>query len=264
MIPNQLIELVQQAEHIVVLTGAGVSAESGIPTFRDALTGLWENFDAEQLACKEGFLADPSLVWGWYEWRRNRVLKAQPNPAHLTIAKMAKRVPKLTLITQNVDDLHERAGNWDVLHLHGSLHHPRCINCGSPYQHLEVVPVGSESRIDPPTCLLCNGLVRPGVVWFGEHLPTEQWALSEQACQSCDLMMIVGTSGMVWPAAELPYMVDRLGTPIVQINPTITSFNGLAKFNLCGKAGEVLPKLYSEAFSDLLLADVGRSDSVGK
>lgn len=251
MIANELIERLHQAQHVVVLTGAGVSAESGIPTFRDALTGLWGNFDAEQLACEEGFLADPALVWGWYEWRRSRVMNAQPNPAHTTIAKLADRIPKLTLITQNVNDLHERAGSCDVLHLHGSLQQPRCIKCGSPYQHLETESVGIESRIDPPTCTLCNGLVRPGVVWFGEHLPTEQWALSEQACQNCDLMMIVGTSGMVWPAAELPYMVERLGTPIVQVNPTITSFNELAKFNLCGKAGEILPKLYTEAFSDL-------------
>ncbi|MCK9608669.1 MAG: NAD-dependent deacylase [Methylomonas sp.] len=251
MISAKLIDLLKQAKHLVILTGAGVSAESGIPTFRDALTGLWENYDASQLACEEGFLADPALVWGWYEWRRHRVLNAQPNPAHTTIAKLAKRIPKLTLITQNVDDLHERAGSGDVLHLHGSLNHPRCIKCGAPYQHLEATPVGCESRIDPPNCSVCNGLVRPGVVWFGERLPAEQWDLSKEACKTCELMMIVGTSGMVWPAAELPYLAERLDVPIIQINPTDTSFNIIAKFNLCGKAGEILPKLYEEAFSDL-------------
>jgi NAD-dependent deacetylase len=249
--PGELIEKLQQAKHLVVLTGAGVSAESGIPTFRDASIGLWENFDAAQLACEEGFLADPALVWGWYEWRRHRVLNAQPNRAHTTIARLAKRIPKLTLITQNVDDLHERAGSRDVLHLHGSLHHPRCITCGSPYRQLEAVAVVSESRIDPPTCSLCNGLIRPSVVWFGERLPVEQWALSEESCKACDLMMIIGTSGMVWPAAELPYMAKRLGVPIVQVNPTNTAFDSIAAFNLCGKAGEILPKLYGEAFSDV-------------
>ena len=253
-IPQKLIDKLQQAQHLVILTGAGVSAESGIPTFRDTLTGLWENFDAEQLACEDGFLADPALVWGWYEWRRHRVLKAQPNPAHQTIAQLAERVPKLTLITQNVDDLHERAGNQNVLHLHGSLHNPRCFACEEPYvfpeldEAIRAIQL-KESRIEPPRCPLCGERIRPGVVWFGESLPMDNWNQAVTASLHCDLMLIVGTSGLVWPAADLPYKADSAGACVVQINPTITNFNGIATFNLCGKAGDILPKLYASAFS---------------
>ena len=253
-IPQKLIDILLQAQHLVILTGAGVSAESGIPTFRDTLTGLWENFDAEQLACEDGFSADPALVWGWYEWRRHRVPKAQPNPAHQTIAQLAERVPKLTLITQNVDDLHERAGNQNVLHLHGSLHHPRCFACEEPhvFQELDEAIRAiqlKESRIEPPRCPLCGERIRPGVVWFGESLPMDNWNQAVTASLHCDLMLIVGTSGLVWPAADLPYKADSAGACVVQINPTITSFNGIATFNLCGKAGDILPKLYASAFS---------------
>ena len=130
MTPTPLAETLRSAQHVVVFTGAGVSAESGIPTFRDALTGLWERFDASSLATAEAFRADPALVWGWYEWRRMKVLQAKPNPAHLAIAELARHVPRLTLVTQNVDDLHERAGSREVIHLHGSLHQPRCFDCG--------------------------------------------------------------------------------------------------------------------------------------
>ena len=129
-IPQELITTLRGAKNVVVFTGAGVSAESGIPTFRDALTGLWERFDAQDLATPEAFRKDKELVWGWYEWRRMKVLRSHPNPAHLAIAALTNLVPKLTVVTQNVDDLHERAGNTDVIHLHGSLHSPRCATCG--------------------------------------------------------------------------------------------------------------------------------------
>ncbi len=252
MIPKPLIEKLQNTQHLVILTGAGVSAESGIATFRDTLTGLWENYEAESLASEFGFLADPALVWGWYEWRRNRVLRAKPNPAHLTIAQLAKQVTKLTLITQNVDDLHERAGSCDVLHLHGSLHQPRCLICEEPYDFPdEVLPENlsdQENHIKPPRCQLCDGLIRPGVVWFGEPLPTNAWQLAQEACQHCDLMLVIGTSGVVWPVAQLPYIANRKGISIVQINPVINSLNAVAAYNLCGKAGEVLPLLYAAAF----------------
>jgi NAD-dependent deacetylase len=252
-IADTLIQKLQTAKHLVVLTGAGVSAESGIATFRDALTGLWENYDAETLASEDGFLADPALVWGWYEWRRNKVLQSNPNPAHVAIAKLATAVPKFTLVTQNVDDLHERAGSQNVLHLHGSLHHPRCLNCNTPYE----LPVEStqqevqlkESRIEPPKCLLCDGDIRPGVVWFGESLPVDSWEDSVEACEQCDVMLIVGTSAAVYPAASLPHIANKNGATVVQVNPMVTSFNAIATYNFHGKAGEILPQLYAAAFS---------------
>jgi NAD-dependent deacetylase len=143
-IPRNLIIALQEAKHVAVLTGAGVSAESGIPTFRDALTGLWERFDAEDLATPDAFRKDKELVWGWYEWRRMKVLRSLPNPAHLAIAELARHVPKLTFVTQNVDDLHKRAGSTDVLHLHGSLHSPRCFACGRVHTSAPGIPEEPE------------------------------------------------------------------------------------------------------------------------
>ncbi len=254
MFDDTLIEKLQKSQHLVILTGAGVSAESGIATFRDALTGLWENYDAETLASAQGFRADPALVWGWYEWRRNQVLQAKPNPAHDAIAQLAKQIPKVTLITQNVDDLHERAGSQNILHLHGSLHQPRCLVCEQPYAFPEQVLSRNSyddkgSRIEPPRCHDCDGPIRPGVVWFGEQLPVNAWKLAQEACQQCDLMLVIGTSGVVWPVANLPYIADKEGASIVQINPIKTSLNGLATFNLVGKAGNILPALYATVTS---------------
>ena len=253
MFADTLIEKIQKSQHLVILTGAGVSAESGIATFRDALTGLWKKYEAETLASEQGFRADPALVWGWYEWRRKRVLQAQPNPAHYAIAQLAEQIPKVTLITQNVDDLHERAGSQDVLHLHGSLHQPRCLECDQAYdlpeQTVSKDTANVENRIDPPHCNDCNGPIRPGVVWFGEQLPVDAWKLAQEACRQCDLMLVIGTSGVVWPVADLPNYVNKDRGCVVQINPNITSLNGLASYNLSGKAGEILPKLYAAAFT---------------
>ena len=203
---NAVADLLRQAEHVVVLTGAGISAESGIPTFRDSLTGLWERFDAEDLATPQAYRRDKELVWGWYEWRRMKVLLSKPNPGHFAIAQLAEAVPELTLITQNVDDLHERAGSLDVLHVHGSLHSPRCFGCNRPYTFPEEIPDEPEGgrRIKPPVCTHCGGSVRPGVVWFGEGLPGDIWRAAEHAVRSCDLLLSIGTSGLVYPAAGLP------------------------------------------------------------
>jgi NAD-dependent deacetylase len=249
MFAKELIDKLQSAQHLVVLTGAGVSAESGIPTFRDALTGLWSQFSAEALASESGFQSDPALVWGWYEWRRQRVIQAKPNPAHTAVAQLQHRVPKLTLITQNVDDLHERAGSTDVLHLHGSLNHPRCINCQTPYELPEITSAVEEAgnKIEPPRCFACGGMIRPGVVWFGEILPMQIWEKAVEASKTCDVMMVIGTSGMVYPAASLPFKVES-GCTLIHVNPTVTSFSSATPFNLYFPAGEVLPKLVQAAF----------------
>src|SRR6202035_3969777 len=170
---KKITQALRAATRVVVFTGAGVSAESGIPTFRDKQTGLWEQFDAAELATPYAFERDPALVWGWYEWRRAAVLNAQPTPAHRAIAAMANHVPQLTLIPQNVDDLHERAGSGDVLHLHGELARPYCEACRRSYVfpiRAPKLPPGG-ARIEPPRCEVCGAKIRPGVVWFGEALP---------------------------------------------------------------------------------------------
>lgn len=240
----------RDATRVVVFSGAGISAESGVPTFRDALTGLWERFDPAALATAQAFRNDSALVWGWYEWRRAKVLAAQPNAAHLAIAKLAARVPKLTVVTQNVDDLLERAGCPDVLHLHGSLGSPRCFACARPYELKgDLLDEPEEGRsIEPPRCLHCNGKVRPGVVWFGESLPDVVWRKAVTAAKDCDLLLSVGTSGLVQPAAELPRIALQHGARVVHINVQSEAVAGEREFSLGGRAAEVLPRLIEQAF----------------
>jgi NAD-dependent deacetylase len=248
-IPPDLRVALKQAKHVVVFTGAGVSAESGIPTFRDSLTGLWERFDAQDLATPNAFRKDPALVWGWYEWRRMQVLRALPNPAHLAIATLARLVPRLTVITQNVDDLHERADSTDVLHLHGSLHRPRCAICGQAHHLLAAIPNEPEGgrRLSPPVCDQCGGPVRPGVVWFGEDLPVRELHLAQKQAQACDLFFTIGTSGLVYPAAHIPVLAKQAGAQVVQINPSATPLDKACTWSLQGAAGVVLPGVMESA-----------------
>lgn len=247
---SALLTSLKGAQKIAVLTGAGVSAESGIPTYRDSLTGLWQNLDFGTLATAEAFLSDPPLVWGWYESRRRQVLTAQPNAAHIAIAELARRVPQLSLITQNVDDLHERAGSANVQHLHGSLHHPRCFDCGHPFlfpDSVLEVPKGG-GRLSPPRCQKCGGLVRPGVVWFYESLSREILNEADESCRSSDLLIVVGTSGEVLPAANLPLIAKSAGRKVIQINPAQNRLDSVCAWNLRGSAGTVLPALIDRAF----------------
>ncbi|MFZ4623505.1 MAG: SIR2 family NAD-dependent protein deacylase [Rhodoferax sp.] len=250
-IPSGLISALQEARHVVIFTGAGVSAESGIPTFRDALTGLWQRFDAEDLATPNAFRKDRDLVWGWYEWRRMKVLMAQPNPAHLAIAALAQQVPLLTVVTQNVDDLHERAGSPDVLHLHGSFHQPRCAACGQAHRFAPGIPDEPEGgrRLSPPVCDQCGGPVRPGVVWFGEDLPARELHQAQKHAQQCDLLFTIGTSGMVYPAADIPVLAKQSGARVVQINPSSTPLDKMCTWSLAGAAGVIFPMLMTAAFS---------------
>lgn len=249
-IQQNLIVALQEAKHVVVFTGAGVSAESGIPTFRDALTGLWERFDAEDLATPSAFIKDRELVWGWYEWRRMKVLRSQPNPAHIAIAELAKLVPKLTVVTQNVDDLYERAGSTDVLHLHGTLHSPRCFTCGQPHILPPSIPEEPEGgrRLCPPSCSHCGGSIRPGVVWFGEDLAENELHRAFAAAKECDVLFAIGTSGLVQPAARIPALAKQAGAKVVQVNPTSTQLDDACTWSLRGTAGNVLPRLLQMAF----------------
>ena len=237
--------LLARARRVVVFTGAGVSAESGIPTFRDALTGLWERFDAEQLATPQAFRRDPALVWGWYEWRRMQVMRAQPNAAHRAIAELAGRVEQLTIVTQNVDDLHERGGSRDVVHLHGSLFAPRCFDCGEASSHPEGIPgePASGRKLAPPACASCGGKLRPGVVWFGEALPEEALDRAFEAAAECDVLFSVGTSSLVHPAAQVPVIAKRAGAVVIQVNPNPTALDSIADRNVHAPAARALPAL---------------------
>jgi NAD-dependent deacetylase len=241
----EMIERLRKAQHIAVFTGAGVSQESGIPTFRDALTGLWEKYDAELLATPQAFAKEPDLVWGWYEWRRALALRCQPNPAHDAIVSIAAKVSKLTVITQNVDDLHERAGSTNVIHLHGSLHAPRCKACGRSHALSPDIPDEPDGgrRQMPPKCTHCGGRIRPGVVWFGEELPSESWRQSKTAINSCNVLFSIGTSSLIYPAAELPRLAAARRACVIQVNPHVTEMDRVARFNLKGKAGEIMPAL---------------------
>jgi NAD-dependent deacetylase len=247
--PGSLIETLRDAERVVIFTGAGVSQESGIPTFRDRQTGLWANFDAAELATPAAFDRDPGFVWGWYEWRRAAVRRAEPNAAHRAIAQLASRVPELTLVTQNVDDLHERAGSPTVLHLHGRIARPYCENCRRPYAFSdEAIPPGEGRRIEPPRCAACRARIRPGVVWFGESLPVEEWQAAQVAARRADLFFCVGTSAVVQPAASLTDLAIDAGAVTVQVNPNATGIEECVTFALRGPAGGVLPALLERAW----------------
>ncbi len=237
----------RKARKIVIFTGAGTSAESGIPTFRDAMTGLWARFSAEALATPEAFARDPELIWGWYEWRRAKVLTAEPNAGHHAIADFACRHGDVTVVTQNVDDLHERAGTPAAIHLHGSLFEPRCVACHRAGDFAVARPQEPEGgrRLPPPRCAHCDGMLRPGVVWFGESLPGAAWAEAMKATDDCDALIVAGTSALVYPAAELPVRVAQRGATVIQVNPHATALDTLAHFNLHGPAGSWLPRLLS-------------------
>ena len=228
-------QAIAAAGRIAVLTGAGISAESGIPTFRDALTGLWSRFRPEQLATPEAFLADPKLVWDWYTWRRERVADVQPNAGHRALARLQCLKP-LTLITQNVDGLHGRAGSEDVIELHGNIGRVKCFDRGHPAQRW-------DAGDTVPRCAECGSLLRPDVVWFGEALPAAAIEDATVAAAACDLFLCVGTSSVVEPAASLPVLAKRSGAFLIEVNPQPTPLSELADIALRGPAGVVLPRI---------------------
>lgn len=237
------------ANRVVFFTGAGMSAESGIPTFRDALTGLWERFDATSLASPQGYRADPSLVWGWYEWRRMKVMQAAPNAGHIAIADFMCNHPTkpVAIITQNVDDLHERAGCAHVMHLHGSILAPRCFACARPATAawIETIPNEPQGgrRLTPPRCDHCNGKLRPGVVWFGESLPQAEFKSASAAAREAEVFIVIGTSGVVEPAASLVRIAKDAGAFIISVDPNESMAARYADAVVRDTAAEALPKL---------------------
>ncbi len=247
----EVIALLRQAATqplgLAVLTGAGMSAESGIPTFRDTLTGLWARFDPMELASEEGFRADPQRVWDWYAERRCAVRAAAPNAGHLALADFARRHPGvLTVITQNVDDLHQRAGLPETVRLHGDILQDHWLEPCARQGRQAACETDWAAPGRPPRCAECGNLVRPGVVWFGENLPLHSLDAAERAVQRCRLLLVVGTSGAVWPAAGLAAQARRQGAAVVVINPSESEIDGEAQQLLRGTAATVLPALLRE------------------
>jgi NAD-dependent deacetylase len=227
----------RSARHVVVMTGAGISAESGVPTFRDAQTGLWARFKPEELATPEAFADDPARIWEWYEWRRELVRRAEPNPGHRALVELARRVPRLTLITQNVDGLHQRAGSTGVIEYHGNILRDRCgAGCATAGR-------AAFSLTGLPECDRCGGLLRPDVVWFGEAIPPRALLAAEHAMADCDAFLSIGTSSLVYPAAGLAETALRRGAAVIEVNPNSTELSPRAQVVLRGPAAEVLPAL---------------------
>lgn len=231
--------LLKAAKHIAVLTGAGISAESGVPTFRSP-DGLWKKFSASELANPEAFRNNPRQVWEWYGWRRREMLKAKPNPAHLALAKLEGNTPDFHLITQNIDNLHSRAGNRNVIEIHGNAFRNRCTICGQLFPD-ETCNFEQPSPL--PVCPECGEMARVDVVWFGEQLPSDALEKSIEAAQNCDVFLSVGTSALVYPAAHFPILAKDNGAILIEVNLEETGLTWKADFSFLGKAGEILPKL---------------------
>lgn len=235
-IPQDLVELCARAHELVAFTGAGVSAESGVPTFRGP-EGIWTKFNPEELANMKAFMKNPALVWEWYAHRRTIMNAVRPNPAHVALADLERIVPRMTVITQNVDNLHRRAGSKRVFELHGNIGRSYCMQCGKPHPDIALPEKGSV-----PRCA-CGGTIRPDVVWFGEMLPEDEWDASVSAASTADVFLSIGTSAVVYPAASLPHLAKRSGAVLVEVNPEPTPLTESADWFLQGPAGEILPEL---------------------
>lgn len=234
---DKLIERIIKSRRCVVLTGAGISAESGVPTFRGQ-EGLWGKFKPEELASMNAFMANPEVVWNWYNWRRELIAKVQPNAGHLALVEIEKIFEKFVLVTQNVDNLHALAGSKSILELHGNIYRNKCVDCDVLFEF--------AGDIDPnniPSCRLCGGKIRPDIVWFGEMLEPEIINTALARSEAADVFFSVGTSALVHPAATLPIVAKNHGAVLVEINAEPTPLTELADFNFLGKSGEILPKL---------------------
>lgn len=240
--PSDLVRLLRSIQRVAVLTGAGVSKESGLPTFRDAESGLWAQYRPEDLATPQAFERNPQLVWEWYAARRLKAGEVQPNPGHYALAEMERHVSQFTLITQNIDGLHQRAGSRNVIELHGNITRVRCSVCGERFAEWEQPEKGV------PPCPKCGAKLRPDVVWFGEMLPLRELNQAMEAAQSCQVFFSIGTSGVVEPAASLPHMARLAGAVVVEININETPLTPYTTYFLQGKSGEVLPALVREVW----------------
>ncbi len=245
MIPEEVKAALHRAKSVVVLTGAGMSAESGVPTFREASSGLWAKYDPMTLATPEAFAKDPLLVWNWYLHRRRQMDQTQPNAGHYAVAALERIVPKLVVVTQNVDGLHSRAGSTEVLELHGSLYKTKRFQDGEPVaypwpENLENFEFTQETL---PRCVATGDLLRPDIVWFGEALNTAIIDKAFSAVRSCDLAIVIGTSGVVYPAAHLPVEALQSGSYVIEINPQPTPFSPRVHAYFEHASGQIMPEL---------------------
>lgn len=237
---SEIAEIISNCKRCVVLTGAGMSAESGVPTFRGK-EGLWSKFRPEELANMQAFVSNPKMIWEWYNWRRDLMGKVQPNPGHYAVTRLEELVEQFTLVTQNVDGLHRMAKTKNILELHGSIYSNKCVDCNRPYNQ--------DKEIDPeniPRCQSCGGQIRPDVVWFGEMLDEEIIKRAFEVSEQSEVFLSVGTSALVHPAASLPMIASRMGATLVEINIEETPLSGAADFRIAQKSGEFLPELVKE------------------
>jgi len=241
---NELTPILRQAQHVVILTGAGISAESGLPTFRDPMTGLWATYRPEELGTPQAFRQNPRLVWEWFAWRRELVAAAAPNPAHQALVALEHHVPHVTIVTQNVDGLHQRAGSTRVIELHGNLTRFKCFVDNQP------ITDWKASEDVPPRCPRCGGLVRPDVVWFGERLPEQALNDALTAAKKCDMFLSIGTSGTVEPAASLPYRALDSGAAVVVSNLDVPNRATPPLYYINGRAGVLLPELVQQTWPE--------------
>jgi len=243
--------LLSQADNIIAFTGSGISSESGIPTFRGK-DGLWKQFRAQDLATPSAFSSDPKLVWEWYDWRRNIIADKQPNPGHKTIAEWKNLFSSLYVITQNIDGLHQKAGSENIIELHGNIWKLRCTKEGTVTED-HSCPL----KEIPPKCTKCGALLRPHVVWFGESLDMELLSEAVKLCSEADLMLVIGTSSLVYPVASIPMTAVESGVKVIEINPDSTPLTPRADTSIRGKAGDILPEI-SDIFNDIIRQTEGR------
>jgi NAD-dependent deacetylase len=239
-----LLSTLADADYVVAFTGAGISAESGVPTFRGA-DGIWKKFKPEELANVDAFMSNPELVWEWYAHRKKIIAGIQPNPGHVSLAQMERLFPRFAVITQNIDNLHQRGGSMTVHELHGNIERNYCMKCGTRYTNDQVL-----LQTGVPKCPKCDGLIRPDVVWFGEMLPEDEWEKSVRAAESADVLFSIGTSGVVYPAASIPLMAKQQGAFVVEINPEPTPLTAAADEFLMGASGTILPALYQRLIAE--------------
>lgn len=245
-LPDHLLRRFTSETRIAFFTGAGISAESGIPTFRDK-DGYWSKYDPMRLASVQGFRADPELVWNWYLYRREKILSVKPNPGHISITKFQKLFPDSCVITQNVDGLHEQAGNQNIYELHGNIFITRCLECS---QEMDVPIIFNPVTEGIPRCE-CGGLARPGVVWFGESLPMQTLSDAMTLVQQVDVLFTIGSSTAVYPAAQIPFDARNNGAVVIEINPDQTPFTSHADLAMQAPAGVAMPQLFEELYAAL-------------